>query len=32
MSAFVKGDPEEGGVIKQSVKSVVAGVIPHKDK
>lgn len=29
MSTLVKGDPEEGGVIKQSVKSVVAGIMPH---
>jgi len=31
-SALVKGDPEEGGIIKQSVKSLVGGIFPHKDK
>lgn len=29
-SALVKGDPEEGGIIKQSVKGVVEGILPHK--
>lgn len=31
-SALVKGDPDEGGIIKQSVKELVAGILPHKDK
>lgn len=30
-SALLKGDPEEGGIIKQSVKSMVGGILPHKD-
>jgi hypothetical protein len=30
MRALVKGDPEEGDIIKQSVKELVAGVFPHK--
>ena len=25
-----KGDPDEGGAIKQSIKQIIAGVIPHK--
>jgi pyruvate dehydrogenase (quinone) len=29
-SALIKGDPDEGGIIKQSVKSVIEGVLPHK--
>ena len=29
-TALVKGDPDEGGIIKQSVKSVIEGVLPHK--
>jgi pyruvate dehydrogenase (quinone) len=29
-SALLKGDPHEGGIIKESIKSVVEGVIPHK--
>ncbi len=29
-TALLKGDPEEGGIIKESVKSVVEGVLPHK--
>jgi pyruvate dehydrogenase (quinone) len=28
--ALIKGDPDESGIIKQSVKSVVEGVLPHK--
>lgn len=32
VSAIVKGDPEEAGIIKQSVKSLVGGIFPHKDK
>ena len=31
-SALLKGDPEEGGIIKESIKSVVEGILPHKDK
>jgi len=30
-SALVKGDPEEASVIKQSVKGVVEGILPHKE-
>lgn len=29
-SALLKGDPNEGGIIKASIKSVVEGLIPHK--
>ncbi len=29
-SAMAKGDPDEGGVIKQSIKEVVAGFLPHR--
>ena len=32
MSALVKGDPDEGGIIKQSVKDLAGGVFHHKDK
>ena len=32
MSALVKGDPDEGGIIKQSVKSMVGGMLPSKDR
>lgn len=32
MSSLVKTDPEEIGIIKQSVREMVAGVVPHKDK
>ncbi len=28
-SALRKGDPDESGVIKESIKSVLAGVLPH---
>lgn len=28
-SAMVKGDPEEGGVIKETLKSVMATMLPH---
>ena len=28
--ALLKFDPEAGGVIKESAKSVVEGVLPHK--
>ncbi len=24
------GDPDEGGIIKQSMKSVLEGMLPHK--
>jgi pyruvate dehydrogenase (quinone) len=30
VTALVKGDPDEGGIIKQSMKSVIEGVLPHK--
>ncbi len=29
-SALLKGDPDEGGIIKESIKSVFEGIIPHK--
>ena len=29
-SALLKGDPQEGGIVKESVKSVVEGIIPHR--
>ena len=29
-SALLKGDPNEGNIIKESVKSVVEGILPHK--
>ncbi len=29
-TALLKGDPEEGSIIKESVKSVVEGILPHK--
>ncbi len=29
-TALLKGDPEEGGIIKESLKSVVEGILPHK--
>ena len=29
-SALLKGDPDEGGIIKESIKSVVEGILPHK--
>lgn len=29
-SALLKGDSEEGGIIKQSIKGVVEGILPHK--
>jgi pyruvate dehydrogenase (quinone) len=28
-SALRKGDPEEGGIIKQTIKDAVATVLPH---
>ena len=30
ISALAKGDAEEAGIIKQSVKSITEGVLPHK--
>ena len=32
MSTVLKGDVEEEGIIKQSLKSMTAGILPHKDK
>jgi pyruvate dehydrogenase (quinone) len=29
-SALVAGDPDEGGVIRESIKSVLAALLPHK--
>ncbi len=29
-SALLKGDPNEGNIVKESVKSVVEGLLPHK--
>ena len=29
-SAMRKGDPDEGGVIKESIKEVLAGLLPHR--
>jgi pyruvate dehydrogenase (quinone) len=29
-TALIKGDPDEGGVIKQSVKDMFEGMLPHK--
>jgi pyruvate dehydrogenase (quinone) len=29
-SALLKGDPNEGGIIKESIKSVFEGLVPHK--
>ena len=29
-SALRKGDPDEGGVIRGSIKSVLAGILPHR--
>lgn len=29
-SALLKGDPDEAGIIKQSIKGVVEGILPHK--
>ena len=31
-SALLKGDPDEGNIIKQSIKGVVEGILPHKEK
>lgn len=30
-SALRKGDPDESGVIKETVKTVMAGILPHQD-
>ena len=30
-SALLKGDPEESGIIKESIKEVIEGILPHKD-
>jgi pyruvate dehydrogenase (quinone) len=32
LQAVRKGDPDEGGMIKQSIKQVIAGVIPHRSE
>lgn len=29
-SALLKGDPDEGNIIKESIKGVVEGILPHK--
>jgi pyruvate dehydrogenase (quinone) len=29
-TALLKGDPEEGSIIKESAKSVIEGILPHK--
>nr|HET6902978.1 thiamine pyrophosphate-requiring protein [Ktedonobacteraceae bacterium] len=29
-SALLKGDPDEGSIVKESIKSVFEGIIPHK--
>ena len=31
-SALIKGDPDETGIIKESVKSVIAGIVPSGDR
>jgi pyruvate dehydrogenase (quinone) len=31
-SALLKGDPEEGGIIKQTIKDAVATILPQQDK
>jgi len=31
-SALAKGDPDEVGVIKESIKSALAGILPHREK
>ncbi len=30
-SALLKGDPEEGGIIREAFKGLVAGILPHRD-
>jgi pyruvate dehydrogenase (quinone) len=32
LSAMRKGDPDEGGVIKETIKSVLAGILPHREE
>jgi pyruvate dehydrogenase (quinone) len=32
VSALMKGDPEEKGIIRQSAKELIGGVLPSKDK
>jgi pyruvate dehydrogenase (quinone) len=32
MTALTKNDPDELGIIKQSVRQVLAGILPHGDK
>jgi pyruvate dehydrogenase (quinone) len=32
METILRGDPEEGGIIKQAVKGMVAGLVPSKDE
>jgi pyruvate dehydrogenase (quinone) len=32
MTALAKGDPDEGGIIKQSLRQVLAGVLPHNPR
>jgi pyruvate dehydrogenase (quinone) len=32
MTALLKGDPEEAGIIKQSAKGVLEGILPHRNK
>jgi pyruvate dehydrogenase (quinone) len=32
MQSLLKGDPEAGGIIKQSAKSVIEGLLPHRRK
>jgi hypothetical protein len=27
---LIKGDPEEGRIIKESIKSVIAGIVPPR--
>jgi pyruvate dehydrogenase (quinone) len=29
-SALLKGDPEEGGILKQTIKDVADAVLPHR--
>ncbi len=32
MTSLIKGDPDRGGVIRQSIKQVVAGVLPNRGR
>ena len=32
LSAMRKGDPDEDGVIKGTIKSVLAGILPHREE